>query len=56
MSEMFNFALKMNQNLSSWNVENVINCSGFAIHNTGGSASSGNWTLPKPNFANCNPN
>ena len=56
MSEMFNFTLKMNQDLSSWNVENVIDCSGFAIHNTGGSVAEGNWTLPKPNFTNCNPN
>jgi len=38
-----------NQDLSSWNVGNVMVCSEF-------SAYSPQWTLPKPNFVNCDPN
>ena len=48
MYSMFWDAENFNQDLSSWNVGNVTNCVNFsrvAIH----------WTLPKPNFTNCNP-
>ena len=38
-----------NQDLSDWNVSNVINCEEFSDGNN-------EWTLPKPNFTNCNPN
>jgi len=38
-----------NQDLSAWNVENVIYCGQFS-NNTP------QWTLPQPNFTNCNPN
>ena len=37
-----------NQNISSWNVTNVTDCSSF-------SGDTPQWTLPKPNFTNCNP-
>ena len=36
----------MNQDLSSWNVNNVGACTWFAKNTP-------NWTLPKPNFINC---
>ena len=49
MSNMFRSNYIFNQNLSSWNVSNVTNCVDFS-HNTP------QWTLPKPNFTNCNPN
>ena len=38
-----------NKDLSNWNVSNVYECAGF-------SNSTSQWTLPKPNFTNCNPN
>jgi surface protein len=38
-----------NQDISSWDVSNVTECSGFSYNATA-------WTLPKPNFTNCNPN
>ena len=37
-----------NQDLSSWDVSNVTECVEFAEDND-------LWTLPKPNFVNCNP-
>ena len=40
---------QFNQDISSWNVTNVTSCSGF-------SQGAVSWTLPKPNFTNCNPN
>ncbi|MGB0294687.1 MAG: BspA family leucine-rich repeat surface protein [Flavobacteriaceae bacterium] len=49
MFNMFEDASSFNQDLSSWDVNNVNNCSGFSV---GASV----WTLPKPNFTNCNPN
>ena len=49
MYGMFYSAVSFNQDLSSWSVANVTNCQGFS---NGASA----WTLPKPNFTNCNPN
>ena len=48
MSYMF-FQSVFNQNLNSWDVENVTECINFSQLNF-------NWTLPKPNFTNCNPN
>ena len=54
MSEMFSSdggccARSFDQDLSRWNVANVTNCYGFK-------AGIGIWSLPKPNFTNCNPN
>lgn len=49
MNSMFSLNENFNQDLSNWNVENVTNCGSFS-----GGASS--WTLPQPNFTNCNPN
>lgn len=49
MNEMFLSNKSFNQNLSSWNVSNVVDCSRF-------STQADSWTLPKPNFTNCNPN
>ena len=49
MSYMFQSATAFNQDLNSWDVDNVNNCIDFS----GGAAS---WTLPKPNFTNCDPN
>ena len=49
MRSMFNGASSFNQDLSSWSVSNVIACGRFSTSTTA-------WTLPKPNFTNCNPN
>ena len=49
MQSMFFGATSFNQNLSNWSVENVVLCGTFSL---GASA----WTLPKPNFINCDPN
>jgi len=46
---MFSFASSFNQNLSNWDVNNVMNCLSF-------SSNTPQWTLPQPNFTNCNPN
>ena len=49
MKNMFSYATSFNQDLSLWNVNNVEDCYEFnydAIQ----------WTLPQPNFTNCNPN
>ena len=48
MKKMFNNATSFNQDLSSWSIDAVDECDSF-----GNGASS--WTLPKPNFTNCNP-
>ena len=37
-----------NQDLSSWSVDGVTNCTDFSQGAT-------SWTLPQPNFTNCNP-
>jgi hypothetical protein len=37
-----------NQDLSSWSVANVTNCTDFNGQSVG-------WTLPKPSFTNCTP-
>ena len=47
MSSMF-AGTQFNQDLGSWSVNNVIYCSNFSAANT-------SWTLPQPNFTNCNP-
>jgi len=49
MGSMFRSASDFNQDLSSWSVDGVFNCNSFSVY-----ASS--WTLPQPNFTNCNPN
>jgi surface protein len=49
MSFMFSHNIIFNQDLSGWNVDNVTYCSYF-------STQAQSWTLPKPNFTNCNPN
>ena len=48
MGSMFEQATSYNQNLSSWNVDNVTYCTNFSEGAT-------SWTLPQPNFTNCNP-
>ena len=47
MNNMFNGS-SINQDLSDWNVVNVTDCRDFS-HDTP------QWTLPKPNFTNCDP-
>ena len=49
MRFMFHSAEAFNQNLSNWSVQNVTDCIGFSINTP-------QWTLPQPNFTNCNPN
>jgi len=48
MNSMFQNS-NFNQDLSGWDVESVVLCIEF-------SENSPQWILPKPNFANCNPN
>ena len=48
MEYMFSNSI-FNKDLSNWNVSNVYECAEF-------SNSTPQWTLPKPNFTNCNPN
>jgi surface protein len=48
MSTMFKGSILFNQDLSNWNVDNVIQCVWF-------SNITPQWTLPQPNFTNCNP-
>ena len=49
MYRMFYGAPAFNQDLSAWSAENVISCAQF-------SQGASSWTLPQPNFTNCNPN
>tara|TARA_B100000900_G_scaffold102198_1_gene84686 strand:- start:1167 stop:2426 length:1260 start_codon:yes stop_codon:yes gene_type:complete len=49
MSGMFQNVDSFNQNLSNWSVDTVIDCNVF-------SENTPQWTLPQPNFTNCNPN
>jgi len=46
MFAMFYSAAAFNQNLSSWNVDGVTSCNYLCYGTT-------SWTLPKPNFTNC---
>jgi len=48
MGVMFKYATSFNQDLSSWSVDGVTNCTDFSTNAT-------SWTLPQPNFTNCNP-
>ena len=48
MTRMFLGNDSFNQDLSNWGVENVIYCIEFSIN-------ANQWTLPQPNFTNCNP-
>jgi len=49
MQSMFFNAIYYNQDLSSWSVDGVTSCNYFSY----GTSS---WTLPQPNFTNCDPN
>jgi len=49
MTEMFRYVTSYNQDLSSWSVDGVTSCGDFSQDAT-------SWTLPKPNFTNCDPN
>ena len=49
MNNMFQYASAFNQDLSTWSVDNVYSCSGFSF-------TTPSWTLPQPNFTNCDPN
>jgi len=49
MYAMFLQAYSFNQDLSNWPVENVTSCGAFSYDTP-------QWTLPQPNFTNCNPN
>ena len=46
MHWMFLGATSFNQDLSTWNVDNVTNCDNF-------SADTPQWILPKPRFFYC---
>ena len=48
MYAMFHQAYSFNQDLSNWPVENVTICGAFSDNTP-------QWTLPQPNFTNCNP-
>ena len=49
MGFMFYGATAFNQDLSSWSVDGVTQCLQFSDGAT-------SWTLPQPNFTNCDPN
>ena len=49
MASMFYEADTFNQDISDWDVDNVLDCNGFSDNTP-------QWTLPQPNFTNCNPN
>ena len=49
MFAMFSENISFNQDLSNWSVGNVTNCFGFSYNTP-------QWTLPQPNFTNCDPN
>ncbi|MBT8235524.1 MAG: DUF285 domain-containing protein [Bacteroidia bacterium] len=48
MARMF-YETQFNQDLSGWNVGNVVRCEQFGF-------STPQWILPKPNFTNCDSN
>jgi surface protein len=52
MRAMFYNNNSFNQDLSSWDVSNVYECGGFSIIDDNENS---NWTEPKPNFTNCDP-
>ena len=43
LSNMFRDAISFNQNLSTWNIDNVYECYNFNLNTP-------QWTLPKPNL------
>ena len=47
ISQMFYKSYSFNQDLSNWVVSNATDCYWF-------SEGTPQWTLPKPNFTNCN--
>ncbi|MDB4114139.1 BspA family leucine-rich repeat surface protein [Flavobacteriaceae bacterium] len=49
MQSMFYNATSFNQDISSWSVDGVTYCTSFSYGAT-------SWTLPQPNFTNCDPN
>ena len=48
MERMFQYTNSFNQDIGNWSVENVLSCYNFSLNTP-------QWTLPKPNFTNCNP-
>ena len=49
MTYMFGYSSAFNQDIGNWDVDNVTQCSSFSTNTP-------QWTLPQPNFTNCNPN
>ena len=49
MHGMFRGNIVFNQDLSSWDVTGVTRCDNFSLNTI-------EWTLPEPNFTNCDPN
>ena len=49
MRYMFERNTSFNRDLSVWSVQNVMECDRFSYDTP-------QWTLPQPNFTNCNPN
>ena len=49
MRGMFNDNTAFNQDIGNWDVDGVTDCNVFSYGATA-------WTLPKPNFTNCDPN
>jgi surface protein len=48
MSRMFYYNSAFNQDIGNWEVDNVTDCHLFSDNTP-------QWTLPQPNFTNCNP-
>jgi len=48
MNSMFSSSV-FNQDIGNWEVDNVTDCGLFSDNTP-------QWTLPKPNFTNCDPN
>ena len=48
MYGMFQYNSEFNQPIGNWDVVNVIECTAFSDNTP-------QWTLPQPNFTNCNP-